>query len=70
MPIRPPAMTWRCPRCHWQKTVHPESDALQSGDWFDKCPKCGRHAPECREATAFEKIVGEIISKITNGLKS
>jgi hypothetical protein len=50
MAFRPFPVTYRCPRCGWSKTVHPCSDALIPGEFFDVCPDCGRPHPDCRLA--------------------
>lgn len=50
MPIRPFPVTYHCPRCGWSKTVHPRSDALIPGEFFDVCPDCGCPLPDCRLA--------------------
>lgn len=41
MPVRPSPCVCKCPACHWLKVVWPRSDALQTGDYYTACPKCG-----------------------------
>lgn len=60
MPIPPRPHTYRCPACHWSKTVAPRSDVLMPGiDHFDACPVC-RHRPLETQtvSTARAMIVG------------
>lgn len=55
MPIPPPPFTFICPRCSWQITVLPKSDALVIGrDCYIRCPKCGNETVEQRMATPIE----------------
>lgn len=51
MPIPPRPHTYRCPACHWSKTVAPRSDVLMPGiDHFDACPACGHRPLETQAA--------------------
>lgn len=43
MAIRPEPRHYKCASCGWEKTVHPQSDALIGGiGAFRECPKCGK----------------------------
>jgi ribosomal protein S27AE len=45
--IRPGRIRIRCPRCAWQQTLRPRSDALLEGTHgYLKCPRCGHTALE------------------------
>jgi len=64
MPIHPSPTTYTCPACGWSKTVTPQSDALMPGDVFEICPKCG-HAPlDCREASALQGALTDLVRNI------
>ncbi|ASD19957.1 hypothetical protein DZA07_32725 [Pseudomonas aeruginosa] len=57
MPIPPPPLTFICPRCSWQKTTVPRSDALLIGrDCYTSCPKCGTAPVVRRMATSIEAM--------------
>lgn len=60
MPIRPQPQTFYCPKCGWQKTTAPLSDALGPGDVYTECPKCGNREIEVRQAGVLEKIVSSL----------
>ncbi len=59
----PPPRIFRCPACHWKKTVVPISDVLIVGyDHFDACPKCN-HAPlETKTASGLSVGVAQLVS--------
>ena len=60
MPIPPPPTTYRCPKCHWQKTTTPRSDALAPGDIYTHCPLC-RHQPlETRKPDFLELALAKL----------
>jgi len=45
MPIQPKPWSVRCPKCGWNKSHQPLSDALVAGDVPpERCPRCG-HEP-------------------------
>jgi predicted RNA-binding Zn-ribbon protein involved in translation (DUF1610 family) len=60
MPIRPEPRTYYCPKCGWQKTTAPRSDALMPGDFYAECPKCGNPDIKIREAGFLTKLVSAI----------
>ena len=60
MPIRPLPQTFYCPKCGWQKTTAPLSDALGPGDFYTQCPKCGAEKIEIRNhefQNSFDKKI-------------
>ncbi|MBX9566215.1 hypothetical protein FKF78_12145 [Aeromonas hydrophila] len=59
MPLPPPPMTFKCTRCSWSKTTAPTSDALHSGDWFQKCPQCG--SPDLQISRA--RVLAALLAK-------
>lgn len=65
MPVRPRTITYRCPACHWSKTVAPRSDALIPGiEYFDSCPAC-RHSPlETQAASAARATISGLAEQI------
>lgn len=68
MPIPPRPHTWRCPACHWSKTVMPRSDVLMLGiDHFDACPDCGHQPLETQAARA---PIAELVDQIKRLLAS
>lgn len=58
MPVRPSPMIFSCTRCPWKTRTHPKSDALMTGDYFDKCPKCGA------DVSNQHDVAASVISKI------
>ncbi|MDV6691876.1 hypothetical protein QO169_09265 [Pseudomonas aeruginosa] len=63
MPIPPRPLTFICPRCAWQKTTVPLSDALEVGrDLYVQCPKCKHEPLEGRLATQAEILKAKLVS--------
>jgi hypothetical protein len=65
MAVRPSPLTYRCPGCHWSRTVTPRSDVLIPGiDHLRACPDCGHCPLETRAAGtgwgALADLVGQI----------
>ena len=70
MPIRPAPMHYRCPACHWSKTVAPRSDALTPADYFSSCPACGHAALDAKAAGALQGEVAQVLGAIEQLWKS
>lgn len=70
MPIRPPPRLFRCPACHWSKTVAPRSDALTPADYFSSCPACGHAALDAKAAGALQGEVAQVLGAIEQLWKS
>lgn len=71
MPVRPRPITYRCPACHWSKTVAPCSDALLPGiDHFSVCPACGHHPLETQAASPAGASLVELSDRIKRLLRS
>lgn len=67
MPIRPPAITYQCPKCHWKKTVWPTADALTPHDIPpSQCPKCAHGLLTSRPATLLEKVMLSPVDALSN----
>ena len=65
MPIPPRPHTYRCPACHWSKTVAPRSDVLMPGiDHFEACPACGHQPLETQAARATLAGLAEQIKRL------
>ena len=65
MPVRPPPLTYRCPACHWSRTVAPRSDALIAGiDHFRACPACGHGPLEMQAASAARATIVELAEQV------
>lgn len=57
MAFPPPPLTFLCPRCSWQRTTLPKSDALVIGrDCFNRCPECAYEPLESRAASKAEVL--------------
>ncbi|HNQ48960.1 MAG TPA: hypothetical protein PKI22_06075 [Hydrogenophilus thermoluteolus] len=57
MPIKPPSLTIRCPKCGWQQTWQPSSDALTPTDLPpERCPRCQNTELLARSATTTETL--------------
>lgn len=66
MAVRPPPLTYRCPACHWSRTVAPRSDALISGiDHFRACPDCGHSPLETRAAGTSWGALADLVGQIS-----
>lgn len=62
MPLPPPAQTFICRFCVWQRTLRPRSDALQEGrDFVTVCPSCGKGPMQRRDATAVERRWAQLV---------
>lgn len=71
MAVRPPPLTYRCPACHWSRTVTPRSDALIPGiDHFRACPDCGHSPLETRAAGTARATIAELADEIKRLLRS
>ena len=65
MPIPAPPATYRCPACHWSRTVAPRSDAMIPGiDHFRACPACGHSPLEMQAASAARATLAELADQI------
>ncbi len=65
MPLPPPPLTYRCPSCHWSKTVVPRSDVLMLGiDHFRACPACGDQPLRSEPAGKVGVMVAELAQQI------
>jgi transcription elongation factor Elf1 len=64
--VKPFPRTYHCPACGWSKKTAPKSDALEPGDYFRSCPKCGNENLEisCPLGEAFENRDRSIWDKI------
>lgn len=60
MPIRPEPRTYYCPKCGWQKTTAPRSDALMPGEFYSECPRCGNTQLTIRKAGILSKIISAL----------
>lgn len=60
MPIKPKPTTYKCPSCHWKKTVAPQGDALMPWDYFDECPVCGEKELKRVQLSSFDITIQEI----------
>lgn len=65
MPIPPRPHTYRCPACHWSKTVMPRSDALIPGiDHFSTCLACGHSPLETQAASAARATIAGLAEQV------
>jgi hypothetical protein len=65
MPIPSGPHTYRCPACHWSKTIAPQSDVLMPGiDHFDACPACWHHPLETQVAGAAQATLAGLTEKL------
>jgi hypothetical protein len=70
MAVRPPPVTYRCPACHWSRTVAPRSDAMIPGlDHFRACPACGHSPLETRAASGGWGALAELADQIKRLLR-
>lgn len=63
MPVKPRPFTYVCDECGWRKTVAPRSDALQPGEWLDRCSKCGGRALTIQAAGWFAGTKAELLAR-------
>ena len=68
MPIKPPSLTIRCPKCGWQQIWQPASDALTLTDLPpERCPRCQNADLRAQSATIIEtlwaRLKGVLVSK-------
>ncbi|MNF67250.1 hypothetical protein D3C84_490560 [compost metagenome] len=60
MPIRPAPITLTCPKCNWQHTLAPRSDAIFPGEWPEHCPRCRHDQLQKRAATWMETLLAKL----------
>lgn len=61
--IKPKPSRYKCNACKWSKIVVPTSDALQPGDHYSSCPKCG-------SKDLSQAGVGSIVAAVCNFIKT
>ncbi|MWK58904.1 hypothetical protein GO594_23215 [Pseudomonas otitidis] len=67
MPMPPLPRTFICPKCGWQRTTTPASDALRLNiDWFYCCPVCQHTELEARPASRTEIMRARLIQLFRN----
>jgi len=70
MPLRPPAVVYRCPQCGWKKFSHPQSDALMPGDVIHRCPVCGHFNLETRLAEPLDVFLHSLAAPFSKKQRS
>ncbi|MDD2721869.1 MAG: hypothetical protein PHH47_11240 [Gallionella sp.] len=61
MPIPPRPLAIRCPKCGWQHSWQPASDALQPSDLPPThCQRCGHAKLEARPASGLEQAWAQL----------